>query len=103
MEIRKVQASDIPKVKKLADSLVATSESKDRTSGFYDYRLTLEQYERRSESDLFLVGCSDSELEGFCMAYDLDFVRRLIEQEPQLRNDAIFNHLFEQLKIKVAQ
>jgi len=96
MEIRKVQAEDITKIKKLADSLVVTPESENRNLGFYNYCLTLKQYKKRSESDLFLVGCSDSRLEGFCMAYDSDFVKELVEQEPRLRDDAIFNYLIAQ-------
>jgi len=93
MKIRKVQARDIPQIKKLADSLVVTSKNADEKLGFYDYSLNEEQYRTRSRSDLFLVGYSDSELEGFCMAYNSDFVKKLVEHEPQLKDDAIFNYL----------
>jgi hypothetical protein len=93
MEIRKVQMQDIPQIKALADSLVVTQDSQDSKIGFYDYSLTLEQYQKRCESDLFLVSCRDSELEGFCMAYDSEFVKRLVEREPSLREDVIFNYL----------
>ncbi len=96
MEIRKVQMRDIPQIKTVADSLVVTLENQDRDYGFYKYSLTNEQYARRSESDLFLVGLDNSRLEGFCMAYDSEFVLRLIEQEPQLRENEIFRYLTEQ-------
>ena len=96
MEIRKVQTRDIHQIKKLADSLVVTSKNADEKLGFYDYSLNEEQYRTRSKSDLFFVGYSKSELEGFCMAYDSYFVRQLIEQEPQLREDTIFKYLMEQ-------
>ncbi|MBI2045225.1 hypothetical protein HYT23_04155 [Candidatus Pacearchaeota archaeon] len=96
MEIRKVQTKDISQIKKLADSLVVTSKDADKKFGFYDYSLSEEQYRKRSESDLFFVGCGDSELGGFCMAYDSDFVKQLIEQEPQLRDDAVFNYFVKQ-------
>ena len=96
MEIRKVQTKNIPQIKELADSLVVTSKDADKKSGFYEYSLSEEQYRKRSESDLFFVGYSDSGLEGFCMAYDSDFVMRLVKQEPKLRDDAIFNYLTEQ-------
>ena len=39
MEIRKVQTGDIPRIKKLADSLVVTSKNADEKLGFYDYYL----------------------------------------------------------------
>ena len=96
MEIRKVQVQDIPQIKTIADSLVVTSENQDRNFGFYKYSLTSEQYARRSESNLFLVGLGNSKLEGFCMAYDSEFIQRLIEQEPQLRENEIFRYLTEQ-------
>lgn len=93
MEIRKVQVQDIPQIKTIADSLVITSENQDRDFGFYKYSLTNEQYTRRSESNLFLVGLNNSRLEGFCMAYDSEVIQRLIEQEPQLRENEIFRYL----------
>ena len=96
MEIRKVQTRDIPQIKRLADSLVVTSKNADKKLGFCDYSLSEEQYRMRSRSGLFLVGCNNSELEGFCMAYNSDFVRRLVEQELQLRDDAIFNYFILQ-------
>ena len=98
MEIRKVQARDISQIKTIADSLVVTSENQDRDFGFYKYSLTNEQYTRRSESDLFFVGLDNSRLEGFCMAYDSEFIQRLIEQEPQLRENEIFRYLSGQQK-----
>lgn len=98
MKIRKVQMRDIPQIKSIADSLAVTSENQDRNYGFYKYSLTYEQYARRSESNLFLVGLDNSRLEGFCMAYDSEFVKRLVEQEPQLRENEIFRYLTEQQK-----
>ena len=96
MEIRKVRIGDISQIKTIADSLVVTPKDKNKESGFYDYCLSSKQYRTRSRSDLFFVGCSDSELGGFCMAYNSDFVRRLVEQELQLRDDAIFNYFILQ-------
>src|SRR3989344_695811 len=96
MEIRKVQVQDIPQIKTIADSLVVTSENQDRNFGFYKYSLTSEQYARRSESNLFLVVLDNSRLEGFCMAYYSEFIQRLIEQEPQLKENKIFRYLTEQ-------
>lgn len=93
MEVRKVQKQDIQGIKEIADSLRVTFESRNRDSGFYNYCLTFEQYQRRSESGLFLVATCNWELEGFCMAYDSEFVKRLIAQEPQLKNDVVFNYL----------
>ena len=93
MIIRKVGIQDVQEIKRIADSLVVTSEREDRTSGFYDYCLTSEQYERRSNSNLFLVANRDSELEAFCMAYDSKFIRRLMEEEPRLREELVFDYL----------
>lgn len=98
MKIRKVQMQDIPQIKTIADSLVVTSENQYKNYGFYDYNLTNEQYAKRSKSDLFLVGLNNSILEGFCMAYDSQFIQRLIEQEPQLIENEIFRYLTEQQK-----
>ena len=95
MEIRKVQIKDLPQIKSIADSLVVTSGDSGKNFGFYDYSLTTEQYERRSQSDLFLVVSQETNLEGFCMAYDSEFVRRLVKQEPQLNDDVIFRYLVE--------
>ena len=93
MEIRKVQIGDIPQIKTIADSLVVTPKTKDKNFGFYDYCLNQEHYQRRTQSDLFLIGCINSEIEGFCMAYDSGFVKKLIGQEPQLKSDTIFQYL----------
>ena len=95
MEIRKAQLSDIPQIKSIADSLVVTPEDREKDSGFYDYCLSGEQYKRRI-NDLFLVGTGNSRVEGFCMAYDSEFIRRLIEQEPELQEDTIFKYLTSQ-------
>lgn len=96
MEIRKVQMHDISKIKSIADSLYINSEKENSDFGFYRYNLSREQYQRRSESDLFLVGMNNSTLEGFCMAYDSGFIQKLIEQEPKLKEDSIFKYLTEQ-------
>jgi len=95
MEIRKVQVQDIPQIKSIADSLVVTPETKEKDLGFYDYCLSREQYQRRM-NDFFLIGCRNSEIEGFCMAYDSEFIRRLVEQEPELQEDTIFKYLTSQ-------
>lgn len=93
MKIRYVQISDTVKIKEIADSLVVNSNETNKRTGFCDYSLTQEQYERRTESDFFLVGDNRLNLEGFCMAYDSDFVRQLIEQEQSLENDTVFKYL----------
>lgn len=93
MEIRPVQNSDVTKIKEIADSLIVNPNETDKRTGFYDYSLTQEQYERRTESDFFLVGCNGPNLEGFCMAYDSDFVKEISEQEQYLENDTVFNYL----------
>lgn len=90
---RNVQSQDIPEIKRISDSLVVTSDSLNKSMGFYDYSLTLEQYKRRSNSNLFLVDYRNSELEGFCMAFDSEFVRELVKQEEELKKDVVFNHL----------
>lgn len=95
MEIRKVHVTDILEVKDMADSLVVTPEEKDKKTGFYDYYLTLEQYKRRSESDLFLVAHRGLKLEGFCIAYNSDFLRILSEKEPDIKENIIYRHLVE--------
>lgn len=96
MEIKKVQTKDLQEIKAIADSLVVTPKEPHRKTGFYDYSLSGEQYTRRSRSDMFLVCCRNQRLEGFCMAYDSDFVRQLIDQEPKLREDVVFRYLSKQ-------
>jgi len=93
MNIRKAKVSDIGNIKSLADALVVRPNDLGKTTGFYDYSLTENQYLRRVESPFFFVAESQEGFEGFCMAYDSEFVRKLIEQEPQLREDAIFDYL----------
>jgi hypothetical protein len=93
MEIRKVKIKDIAKIKSLANSLVVKSGDEDKKTGFYEYSLTEEQYKKRSQSDLFFACLNNSNLEGFCMAYDYEFVRKLVEQEPKLKEDAILKYI----------
>lgn len=93
MKIRNVSIQDITQVKAIADRLAVSTKNESRRTGFYDYPITISQYERRSESPLFLVSCRDSDVEGFCMAYDSNFIKRLIEKEPTLREDVVFKYL----------
>lgn len=96
MEIRNVLEKNLPEIKEIADSLLVSPETKNKEYGFYDYSLLLEQYRARMKSKHFLVAIKNSRLEGFCMAYDSDFIRQLVEQEPQLKNDAIFKYITAQ-------
>jgi len=93
MPIRQAKVSDVKSIKSLADALVVKAGDSGKTLGFYDYSLTSIQYLNRILSPLFFVAESHKGLEGFCMAYNFDFVRKLAEQEPSLKKDVIFRYL----------
>lgn len=92
MEIRQIRAEEVAEVESLAHSFIVRPRE-DKPFGFYDYTLSREQYMLRARSPFFLVARDEKELEGFCMAYDSEFVRRLIEQETRLREEVIFGYL----------
>lgn len=93
MQIRQARVSDIESIKSLADSLAVSLGDSSRTSGFYNYSLTPRQYLNRISSPFFFIAENPGGLEGFCMAFNSQFVRRLMTQESQLERDAIFNYL----------
>lgn len=93
MQIRRAKVSDVKSIKSLADALVVKKGEVDKTSGFYDYSLTSAQYLNRVSSPFFFVAENNGGLEGFCMAYDSRFVRKLAEQDASLKKDVIFKYL----------
>jgi len=95
MQIRQAKVLDIESIKSLADALVVKSGDSNKTTGFYDYSLTESQYFNRITSPFFFVVESQGGLEGFCMAYDSEFLRKLTKKESGLMEDAILKYLFE--------
>lgn len=92
MEIRSAKISDIDYVKSLADSL-AVKPGENKTSGFYNYPLTKFQYLNRLKSPFFFISENGSGLEGFCMAYDSAYLKRLKDVELDLEQDSVSNYL----------
>jgi len=95
IQIRQAQVSDISSIQSLANCLVVKSRDLGKTTGFYNYFLTENQYFNRIASPFFFVAENQDGLEGFCMGYDSEFLRALTEKEKELRGDVILNCLLE--------
>jgi hypothetical protein len=95
MRIRKARTFDVNRIKSLADALAVGPNDSNKISGFYNYSLNGQQYLNRIFSYFSYVAESKEELEGFCMAYDTDFLQDLIKREDKLKDDSISKYLVE--------
>ena len=93
MNLRRATISDIREIKSLADVLVVEPGNLSKVTGFYDYSLTEDQYSHRVLSPFFFIAESHKGLEGFGMAYNSEFAKKLTEQEPLLNEDALLGYL----------
>jgi len=95
MQIRKARTFDVKKIKSLADTLVVGPNDSNKISGFYNYSLNELQYLNRIFSYFSYVAETKEELEGFCIAYDTDFLQDLMKRDDRLKGDSISKYLIE--------
>lgn len=98
MNIEDVTPKDIKEIKRIADSLIVFP-NQEKQTGFYDYSLSLEDYQKRIGSELFFLARNSKKIEGFCMAYTEEFIRKLIERDTHLRKDNIFDYMVKRENI----